>query len=85
MFAQRKDDQVGISVADAMFGHRYRTSQALAGKPSGASEVVIEATYRAVLAPWLSVQPDVQYVVSPSGDLHLPDATVVGLRIKIGQ
>jgi porin len=83
--AHRKDDQIGISVASANFSDRYRRSQALAGVPEGPREVVVEAAYRASLAPWLSLQPDVQYVICPGGDRRIPNATVLGLRVKIGQ
>lgn len=50
-----------------------------------AHELVVEAVYNAVLTPWLSVQPDLQYVVNPGGDAQLDDAVVVGLRVKIGR
>jgi porin len=32
---------------------------------------------------WLTVQPDVQYVVNPGTDPALDDALVVGLRFEI--
>lgn len=83
--AGRADDQIGLSFASANLGDRYRRSQALAGDPTGNREVVIEAVYNAVLAPWLSVQPDVQYVVNPGGSSDLADVLVIGLRIKIGR
>ncbi|MEG3125694.1 carbohydrate porin [Sphingomonas sp. GB1N7] len=84
-FKGRKDDQIGLSFAAASFGNRYRRSQALAGKSIGGREIVIEAGYLAVLAPWLRVQPDVQYVIRPGGDTSLGNAVVVGFRLKVGQ
>ena len=81
----RKDDQVGLSFASANFGDRYRRGQRLAGASGDRREVVVEAVYNAILASWLSLQPDVQYVVNPGGDPHLGDAVVVGIRIKVGR
>lgn len=43
-------------------------------------EVVFEASYQAQIAPWWIVQPDVQYIVHPGGDIAVPDALVFGLR-----
>lgn len=81
----RKDDQIGVSFAAVEFGDRYRRAQQLAAIPSERREIVVEAVYNTILAPWLSVQPDVQYVVNPGGDPQLGDAIVVGLRIKVGR
>ena len=44
-------------------------------------ETTLEATYRWVLTDWLSLQPDLQYVVHPGGDPALGNALVVGLRL----
>jgi porin len=52
---------------------------------------VLELTYQAVLAPWLVVQPDVQYVFHPGGGgarsadpaATIPDALVIGLRTTL--
>lgn len=84
-FRHRPADQVGISFAVATFTDRYRRQQALAGTPTGPNEVIIEAGYLAVLAPWLGIQPDIQYIASPGGDLCRRDAVVVGMRVKIGR
>jgi porin len=81
----RGDDQVGISFASATFGNRYRQSKALAGAAIDRREVVVEAVYSAVIASWLRVQPDLQYVVNPGGDTQRADALVIGLRVKVGR
>ena len=59
--------------------------------PIRRSETVLELTYQAVVAPWLTVQPDFQYVLSPGGSVPNPqaparavgDAAVLGLRTTI--
>ncbi len=40
--------------------------------PVRSSETFIELTYQAQLAPWLAVQPDFQYVFTPSGGVSNP-------------
>ena len=53
-----------------------------AGGAGGAdSETAFELFYQAELAPWLHVQPDLQYIASPSA--FETDALVVGLRFEI--
>ena len=85
IFAGRKLDQAGLSLAAARFGERYRRERASAGHPSNRAEIVVEVAYRAVLASWLSIEPDVQYVANPGGDRAVRDAVVTGVRIKIGR
>ena len=46
-------------------------------------EMAVEVTYRIVLVPWWSVQPDFQYIFHPGGSTALRDAIVVGLRTQI--
>jgi len=54
-------------------------------------EVVFELSYQAQIAPWWIVQPDLQYIVHPGGNVPDPDnptltvrnAFVVGLRSAI--
>ncbi len=80
-FAGRDEDQAGIAVAVALFGGPYRQAQQLAGLETGAAEISIEATYRARLTPHLTLQPDLQYIVHPSGGPG--DALVAGLRVEV--
>jgi porin len=46
-------------------------------------ETVLELTYTLVLAPWLTVQPDVQYVINPGGRTSVRNALVIGAQISI--
>ena len=43
-------------------------------------EALLEVTYQANLAPWLSVQPDLQYIVHPGGSPRYGNALVLGTR-----
>lgn len=59
--------------------------------PIRRSETVLELTYQAVVLPWLTVQPDFQYVFNPGGGVPsqavpsrpVGDAAVLGLRATI--
>ena len=82
--AARPGDQVGIAFGRARFGAPYRSAMELAATPSTRSEFNIEASYRAVLTPWLSIQPDFQYIINPGGNPDLQDAVVFGLRTQVG-
>lgn len=78
----RAADQVGLAVASAANGERYRAALALAGTPLDRRETIWELAYRVQLREDFYVQPDVQYVVNPSTDPALDDAWVVGLRFQ---
>jgi len=73
----RDDDSVGLSVAHARFGAPYRVTQ-------GAlldDETTWEVTYRYAVRKGLTLEPDFQYVINPGGDLSIPNAVVVGVRM----
>jgi porin len=45
-------------------------------------EATYELTYSDTILPWLIIQPDLQYIVNPSGTAGLKNATVIGLRLQ---
>jgi porin len=84
LITTRPEDQLGIAIAHARLGTPYRRQLALAGGVSERAETNIELTYRAALTPWLTLQPDVQYVINPGGNPALRNALLVGLRVEVG-
>ena len=70
----------GIAIAHARLGDAALSAFALAGTPRRRAETTIEATATRRIAPWLVLQPDLQYVRHPSWGVA-PDALVVGLRL----
>ncbi len=46
-------------------------------------ELVLELGYVAQLTPWLTLQPDVQYVVNPGAGHTHHDALVIGAQIAL--
>ncbi|HEX3666825.1 MAG TPA: carbohydrate porin [Rhizomicrobium sp.] len=77
----RDKDEIGLAIARAGFGGGAHNVANLEGQPIGDAETDLEATYRYAFSDWLNIQPDVQYVVSPHGDLHVQNAFVVGVRL----
>lgn len=45
--------------------------------------MVLEATYQAQITPWLSVQPDLQFIIQPGGNGSIPNALVLGLSASV--
>lgn len=81
-FPSRAQDALGLAVAAARNGSHYERAQAAAGA-AAAGETTVELTYLAQLGSWLTVQPDVQYVVHPGGTGAARNAVVVGLRVAV--
>ena len=60
------------------------------GSPYSSNETVLEATYLYQVSPWLTLQPDAQYVINPgagipSASSHSPlkNAFIIGIRTSI--
>jgi porin len=81
-FGGSADESLGFAVATARTGEPYRRAQRALGAPIDDAEAVIEVTYRRAILPWLTVQPDVQYILNPGADRSLRNALVFGLRIE---
>lgn len=69
------DDAVGFAVAHARMNGR-------AGPGAGA-ETAFEWTFQHKLTCWLTVQPDVQWVVNPGGFGGVRNAVVAGVRLVL--
>jgi len=76
----RDSDVAGLAVARSHISSAYSDSQVAQGNPPSTAETVIEATYKVQLNPWWTLQPDFQYIVTPSGVEGSHNATVLGLR-----
>jgi porin len=89
----RAGDTIGLGIGVARISdnarHAYNDVALFSGAayPQRASETVVELTYQAAVTPWLSLQPDFQYIFNPGGGpgINNParkaaDAAVLGLR-----
>jgi porin len=79
----RDNDIAGLAVARSHVSGDFSESQVEQGAPSSTAETVIEATYKAQIAPWWSIQPDLQYIFTPSGVQGSRDALVLGMRSSV--
>ena len=78
-FHGRDEDVLGLAIAMAVNGDPFKDD-------SGATadgEINVELTYNAPIFPWLTVQPDAQYIINPGGMGDLDNAFVVGIRFEI--
>ena len=79
----RDNDVAGIAVARSHVSSDFSDVQESLGNPGSTTETVIEATYKVQIAPWWSLQPDVQYIITPSGVVGSQNAVVLGLRTTV--
>ncbi|MFM8657130.1 MAG: carbohydrate porin [Chthoniobacterales bacterium] len=76
----RDSDSVGLA-----FGWDQE-SQGEAATLTGSTrglEMIFELSYEAQLSPWMSLQPDVQFVFQPGGSTAIPNALVLGLSLDV--
>ena len=74
----RDNDVLGVGVA---YGHFNKNPQRNEGSSNPSYEMVVEATYQAMFTPWLSLQPDVQYVIQASSK-DIPNALGVHATVS---
>ena len=77
------EEQLGVSVANAINGRQFQRSSAAAGEIVERRETVIELTYRMRLARNLAVQPNLQYAINPGMDPGRSNALAAGLRFEV--
>jgi porin len=51
--------------------------------PRTTAETVIEVNYQISLTSWLSITPDIQYVIRPNGSSAIKNALVLGTQVAI--
>lgn len=95
LFENRKDDTLTMAVSHSRISARAAgldrdTSAGSAGYPIRDAETVFELNYFVAVSPWWSIQPDIQYVVHPGGNVPdktgkqaVNDAFLVGVRSSI--
>jgi porin len=98
LLPERDDDALKFGVAYARVSNAAadldRDADRLASpRPVRDFEIALELSYLAQVTPWWAVQPDIQYIAHPGGNIAnpnspvliraIPDALVVGLRTAI--
>lgn len=46
-------------------------------------ELIFDFSHKIEITPWMFLQPDIQYIVNPSGENYIDDAFVVGTRFGL--
>ena len=77
----KDSDQFGVSIANARNGSHYARAHAAQGVDR--SETTIELAYLTQLSKFLTVQPDLQYVMHPNSDPSIANAWVLQLRFEV--
>jgi porin len=87
----RDNDTFGLGMGFAKVSSRAAALDRAAGLPARTGETYLELTYQYQVAPWWTLQPDVQYVFNPGGGILNPvnptkkvgDEAIVGIRTTI--
>lgn len=79
----RPDAILGVGVARGSLTNMYRRNESLDGLALLSAETIIEATLSDEVAPGITIQPDVQYVITPNGRNIQPNPLILGLRCAI--
>ena len=78
LLPHRDHDQVGISLAHAIYGPDFRALNPGLRK----AETTLEATYQYELKPGTVLQPDLQWIRHPAGNPDFKDDLVIGFRFR---
>jgi porin len=76
-FSRRPEDVIGLGVSTVWLGKDVDRSVSVG------REHAIETFYMVHLQPWLSLTPDLQWIVNPSGSLDRPLAIAGSMRMVI--
>ena len=83
LIPKRDNDTVGLAFCCAKTNSNWQRPSPDADFPANGSEMVLEATYQVALAPCITIQPDIQYIINPGGQSSIDNALVIGCRASI--
>lgn len=78
----RDEDVIGLAFCSAILSDDFRAIEG--NEDLDAAETVIDFVYQAHLTDWLTVQPDIQYIMNPASESGLDNALQLGVRMEIG-
>jgi porin len=79
----RGADEFGLALAYARNGSHYMSLQRMQGMSVTNAEKAVEVTYLIQINPWLAVQPDLQYIITPNTTPSIPNALALQLRFEV--
>lgn len=74
----RKNGQLGLVLSQAKNSYDHILA---ADAPLDSGEKQVEFTYKDMLTPTLSIQPDLQYTIDPGADPALKNAWTAGIKL----
>jgi porin len=83
MFYGRPRDKTGLAVTTGWFGGEYNVGLSAAGLPTKSYEAVIELNHMFLVDMGIGIQPDVQYIIRPTGTGSIADALAIGAKLSI--
>jgi porin len=79
LIPDRDDDELMLAANMATFSSKYRETY----PGTEYAERVVELSYRAIITPYLTLTPDIQYINNPGGDPTRTDAVILYLRSEV--
>ena len=79
----RDQDIAGLAVGRSHVSKDFSNAEVAEGNAPFTAETYLEATYKVQLTPWWNIQPDFQYVITPSGEAGSHNATIIGVRTYV--
>ncbi|HEX4140924.1 MAG TPA: carbohydrate porin [Candidatus Methylacidiphilales bacterium] len=79
----REQDVAGLAAGRSHVSHDFSNAEVEEGERPFTAETYLEATYKVQLTPWWDIQPDFQYVITPSGQAGSHNATIIGVRTYV--
>ena len=83
LFDSRPKDVFGVAFAYAKVSDDYASASQKASGVTLDSEIAIDITYKAIIYPWLTLQPDYQIVRNPGARSNIGMAHIASLRFEV--
>ena len=79
----RSGESAGVALACARSGRQWRQAFAADGQAPARQECNVELTWRLPVTPWLTLQPDLQYIEGVGYDRAARGTVAAGLRFEM--
>ena len=84
LLPKRESDVFGVAMTyGAMSSSGINNIQQSQGTAPALMNMIFEMTYQAQITPFLSIQPNIQYIIHPGTVQNLPNALVLGIRASV--
>ncbi len=83
LFPSREQGVLGFAIMQAVNSNKFRQFELINDIKTKHSEYAVELTYQDYIMPGVSLQPDIQYIINPSGNPSAKNALVFGLRTEL--